>query len=124
MIGEQMVQINRTDNFIKWLRKLKDPIGKAGIATRIKQAESGNFSNHKILPNTGGIYEMRIFKGNGYRVYYAQQGESIYLLLIGGSKDSQNRDIKKAIDIWQQVQQDLQQDTDDDDSGQNTDCTF
>ncbi|WP_227428865.1 type II toxin-antitoxin system RelE/ParE family toxin [Psychrobacter sp. I-STPA6b] len=109
-----MIQINTTDIFINWLKKLKDPIGKAGIAIRIKRAESGNFGDHKILPNTGGIYEMRIFKGNGYRVYYAQQGENIYLLLIGGSKDSQTRDVQKAIDIWQQVQQDLEQDNDDD----------
>lgn len=43
-----------------------------------------------------GIYKIRIFKGNGYRVYYAQEGETIYFLLIGGSKDNQQSDINKA----------------------------
>ena len=46
---------------------------------------------------------MRIFKGNGYRVYYAKQGDTLYLLLIGGSKDSQTSDISKACTLWQQV---------------------
>lgn len=56
---------------------------------------------------------MRIFKGNGYRVYYAQQGETIYLLLMGGAKDSQQTDINKAVKLWQTIQQ---QDTQDNDS--------
>ncbi|WP_019520702.1 type II toxin-antitoxin system RelE/ParE family toxin [Faucicola boevrei] len=51
---------------------------------------------------------MRIFKGNGYRVYYAQQGEKIYLLLLGGSKDKQQTDINKATAMWQAIQQELQ----------------
>ena len=70
---------------------------------RIKRAQGGNFGDHKPLANTNGIYEMRIFKGNGYRVYYAQQGDTLYLLLIGGSKDSQTNDISKACTLWQQV---------------------
>ncbi len=48
---------------------------------------------------------MQTFKGNGYRVYYTQQGETIYLLLIGGSKDSQQSDINKAKEIWQDMQE-------------------
>ena len=88
------------DNFTEWLEKLKDPIGKVGITARLARARNGNFGDSKLLPNTGGIYEMRIFKGNGYRVYYAQQGEKLYLLLMGGSKDSQQADINKAIDLW------------------------
>lgn len=48
---------------------------------------------------------MRIFKGNGYRVYYAQQGQTVYLLLMGGSKDSQQGDIAKAKTLWQAIQQ-------------------
>lgn len=97
--------INRTDIFIEWLNDLKDPIGKAGIAIRINRAESGNFGDHKLLPDTGGIYEMRIFKGNGYRVYYAQQGETIYLLLMGGSKDQQQSEINNAKKLWKAIQQ-------------------
>lgn len=100
-----MITINQTEQFSHWLHKLKDPIGKIGILTRIRRAQDGNFGDHKPLSNTGGIYEMRIFKGNGYRVYYAQEADAIYLLLIGGSKDSQQSDIDKACKLWQQVRQ-------------------
>ena len=99
-----MIEINQTEAFRRWLHKLKDPLGKVGILTRIKRAQGGNFGDHKPLANTGGIYEMRIFKGNGYRVYYAQEGDTVYLLLLGGSKDSQQSDIAKACTLWQQVQ--------------------
>lgn len=100
-----MNTINKTDIFDKWLLKLKDPIGKIGILKRIERAEQGNFGDHKLLPNSGGIYEMRIFKGNGYRVYYAQSGDTIYLLLIGGAKDSQAQDIEQAKHLWQTLQE-------------------
>lgn len=96
--------INQTNIFSDWLTSLKDPIGKAGIAVRIKRAENGNFGDSKLLPNTGGIYEMRVFKGNGYRVYYAQQGETVYLLLMGGAKDSQQPDINRAVKLWRTIQ--------------------
>lgn len=100
--------LNKTVVFDEWLQSLKDPLGLVGIVARLKRAENGNFGDYKLLPNTGGIYEMRIFKGNGYRVYYAQQGEKIYLLLLGGSKDKQQTDINKAAAMWQAIQQELQ----------------
>ena len=108
-----MIEIDQTETFSRWLHKLKDPLGKVGILARIRRAQGGNFGDHKPLANTGGIYEMRIFKGNGYRVYYAQQGDALYLLLIGGSKDSQQSDITKACALWQQVQ-DQEEDINDD----------
>lgn len=108
-----MIDINQTEQFSHWLHKLKDSLGKVGVLARIKRAQGGNFGDHKILPNTGGIYEMRIFKGNGYRVYYAKQGETLYLLLIGGSKDSQALDIDKACTLWQQVKNDTEENSDD-----------
>jgi len=98
-----MISIDQTEQFSRWLHRLKDPSGKVGILARIRRAENGNFGDHKPLANTGGIYEMRIFKGNGYRVYYAKQGDTLYLLLIGGSKDTQTSDINKACTLWQQV---------------------
>lgn len=107
-----MNTLNKTDQFMDWYNKLKDPIGKAGIAMRLMRAENGNFGDHKLLPDTGGIYEMRIFKGNGYRVYYAQEGETIYLLLIGGSKDNQQSDINKAKTLWQQIQTEQEKNND------------
>lgn len=100
-----MNMINKTAIFDKWLSSLKDPIGKIGILKRIERAQNGNFGDHKLLPNSGGIYEMRIFKGNGYRVYYAQSGDTVYLLLVGGSKDSQAQDIDKAKHLWQTLQE-------------------
>lgn len=102
--------IDKTEIFDEWLSDLKDPLGKIGILARIKRAEKGNFGDHKSLPETGGIYEMRIFKGNGYRVYYAQQGETVYLLLMGGSKDRQQTDIKKAVKLWQAIQEEQDND--------------
>ena len=71
--------------------------------THIKRSQGGNFGDHKVLLNTGNIYKMRIFKGNGYRVYYAKQCYTVYLLLLGGSKDSQQSDITKACAIWEQT---------------------
>ena len=56
---------------------------------------------------------MRIFKGNGYRIYYAKQGDTLYLLLIGGSKDSQSSDIDRACKLWQQVKDDTEERPDD-----------
>lgn len=100
-----MNTLNKTEVFLEWYKKLKDPIGKAGIAMRLSRAEHGNFGDHKLLPNTGGIYEMRIFKGNGYRLYYSQEQETIYLLLIGGDKDNQSKDIEKAKQLWQTIQE-------------------
>lgn len=97
--------MNKTDQFLQWYNKLKDPIGKAGIAMRLARAEQGNFGDHKLLPNSGGIYEMRIFKGNGYRIYYAQSGDSVYLLLIGGAKDRQTQDIEQAKQLWRTLQE-------------------
>lgn len=108
-----MIDIDQTEPFRHWLHKLKDPLGKVGVLARIKRAQSGNFGDHKLLANTGGIYEMRIFKGNGYRIYYAKQGDTLYLLLIGGSKDSQSSDIDRACKLWQQVKDDTEERPDD-----------
>lgn len=95
-----MNQIIITDNFAHWLEKLKNPIAKATIARRIKNAIKGNFGDHKLLAGTGGLYEMRIDTGKGYRIYYAQKGEIIYILLHGGDKSTQQTDIDKAKAIW------------------------
>ncbi|QIW14931.1 hypothetical protein A4G20_00320 [Pasteurellaceae bacterium RH1A] len=88
--------IEMTESFAKWLLALKDKIGAAAIKARIKRAENGNFGDHKLLPDTGGVYEMRIDKGKGYRVYYGQIGQYLYLLTNGGDKSSQQVDIEKA----------------------------
>ncbi|MCK3656999.1 hypothetical protein A4G19_15160 [Pasteurellaceae bacterium Macca] len=89
-----MNQIEMTEEFAEWLDKLKDPIAKASIGKRIKRAALGNFGDFKNLK--GNLYEMRIDKGKGYRIYYTQKGEIIYILLCGGHKSTQQADITKA----------------------------
>ena len=85
----------RTTEFDVWLSNLKDKAGKARILKRIRAAEGGNFGDCE--PVGEGVSEMRIRVGPGYRLYYTRIGEVVYLLLVGGDKSSQPRDIKRAI---------------------------
>jgi putative addiction module killer protein len=87
----------RSEAFDAWLSALKDKVGRARIIHRIRSAEHGNFGDCE--PVGEGISEMRIHTGPGYRVYYTRRGEVVYLLLLGGDKASQKRDIKRAIDM-------------------------
>jgi putative addiction module killer protein len=87
----------RSEEFNAWLSALKDKIGRARIIHRIRSAEHGNFGDCE--PVGEGVSEMRIHFGPGYRVYYTRHGEVIYLLLLGGNKSSQKRDIKHAIEM-------------------------
>lgn len=89
-----MYTVLRSDAFDKWLSKLKDAKGKARIVARIRSAELGNLGDIKSVGD--GISEMRIHYGPGYRVYFTRRGRLLILLLIGGDKSSQKRDIKKA----------------------------
>lgn len=93
-----MIEVRRTDEFAKWLKRLKDPDAKSRINWRIRRiALTGNFGDYK--PVGDGVCELRIDYGPGYRMYFAQRGKEIILLLIGGDKSSQQRDIKKAKEI-------------------------
>lgn len=96
--------INQTELFKTWLNSLSDPIAKAKIITRIKRATLGNFGDYKSLGD--GINEMRIDTGKGYRVYFAQQDKIIYLLLLGGDKSTQSKDIKAAKKMWKMIKKD------------------
>lgn len=84
----------RTPEFDAWLKVLRDSVGKARIISRIRSAEQGNFSDCE--PVGEGISEMRIHCGPGYRVYYTRKGKVVYLLICGGDKSTQKRDIKQA----------------------------
>jgi len=92
-----MNTFNRSDKFDTWLSALKDKIGRARIVHRIRSAEHGNFGDCE--PVGEGVYEMRIHFGPGYRVYFTRRGELVYLLLLGGDKSSQKRDITRAIEM-------------------------
>lgn len=98
-----MNTIARTETFSAWLASLKDLKARAKIVIRIKQAGQGNFGD--VKPISDGVFEMRIHFGPGYRVYYAREGRAVYLLLIGGDKSTQRRDIKTAISMWKQIKE-------------------
>jgi len=89
-----MYTIKETELFSKWLLKLKDIRGKVAILRRIKRVTQGNFGDHKFIGDN--VNELRIKIGAGYRVYYTKKGEQIIILLIGGDKSTQSKDIEKA----------------------------
>jgi len=92
-----MNSFQRSDEFDAWLTALKDKLGRARIVHRIRSAEFGNFGDCESVGE--GVSEMRIHFGPGYRVYFTRRGEVVYLLLLGGDKSSQKRDIKRAIEM-------------------------
>ena len=90
-----MIEILQTDEFAKWLKRLRDADARARINVRIRRISlTGNFGDAK--PVGDGIFELRIDYGPGYRVYCSQRDKEIILLLIGGDKSSQQKDIDKA----------------------------
>ena len=92
----------RTELFDGWLRALRDTTGKARIIARIRSAEAGNFGD--VAPVGEGIFEMRIHVGPGYRVYYCRRVGVTYLLLCGGDKSSQRKDISMAKKLLRQLE--------------------
>ena len=84
----------QTPGFVRWLEGLHDPVAQARIASRIRRLEHGNAGDWKQLD--GRIAEMRIDHGPGYRVYFARHGEAIVILLAGGDKRTQRRDLATA----------------------------
>jgi putative addiction module killer protein len=89
-----MITFLRTAEFDTWLKALRDPIAKARVAARIRSAEAGNFGDCESVGNS--ISEMRVHVGPGYRLYYCRRDDVVYLLLCGGDKSSQKRDINLA----------------------------
>lgn len=83
----------------EWLRSLRDPVGKRNILRRLYDLEErSHFGDRRPLRD--GVWELRIRSGPGYRIYYAMAGEKVVLLLAGGDKSSQARDIDRAVDYW------------------------
>ena len=87
----------RTEEFDAWLAALKDKVGRARILHRIRSAEHGNFGDCDSVGE--GVFELRVHFGPGYRAYFTRRAEVVYLLLLGGDKSSQKRDIKRAIEM-------------------------
>lgn len=99
-----MNTLYETEDFSCWLDRLSDRKAVGRILDRIRSAKAGNFGDCKALGD--GISEMRIHFGPGYRVYYAREGTRMYLLLLGGDKSSQKRDIRQATALWRKIQED------------------
>lgn len=93
--------IRLTRAFEKWLEKLKDFRAISRITARIESARRGNFGDCK--PVGRGVSEMRVFVGKGYRLYFIQNGDTVYILLNGGDKSTQQQDIKKAKKIAKEL---------------------
>jgi putative addiction module killer protein len=101
-----MFEIFRSSDFDQWLTGLRDAKSKARILLRLRQAASGHFGDCNSVGD--GISEMRVHIGPGYRIYFMRTGSTIYLLLTGGDKDSQSRDIARAKElarIWREENQ-------------------
>ncbi len=97
-----MFFIEKTFEFDKWLKKLKDFKAKSKIILRIQKMETDeHFGDCK--PVGDGIREMRINFSKGYRVYFKERDGKIIILLIGGDKSTQQKDIAKAKEIWKKL---------------------
>lgn len=92
-----MYLIKQTEMFSKWLYKLKDVQGKVFILRRVDRMKNGNFGDYKALGD--GLSELRLTTGPAYRVYFAQKGDEIIVLLVGGDKSTQSKDIEKAREL-------------------------
>ncbi len=95
-----MFEVRKTAVFANWLKSLKDVRAQARIFMRINRLEAGLLGDVKFF---SGIGELRIDYGPGYRVYFVQRGNEIVILLCGGDKSSQSKDIKQAIEMAREL---------------------
>ena len=93
-----MLRFEETDVFSEWLTTLQDVRAKTQIMRRLVRARTGNFGD--VAPVGEGISEMRVDEGAGYRVYFGRREKVVYILLCGGDKKSQRRDIAAAKQLW------------------------
>jgi len=90
-----MVEVRQTEQFVRWLEGLRDLRGRAKVLARIERLIGGNPGD--VRPVGSGLSELRIYYGPGYRVYYLQRGTTLIILLAGGDKSSQVKDIDEAL---------------------------
>jgi putative addiction module killer protein len=96
-----MIEVRQTDVFAAWFAGLRDREARARITVRIRRLSLGNPGD--VKPVGSGVSEMRISYGPGYRVYFVRRGDTVIVLLCGGDKRSQNRDIERALALAQEV---------------------
>ena len=97
------MRVEKTDEYRDWIDALKDHAGRARILVRVDRLTHGNPGQHRDL--TGGISELKVDVGPGYRVYYTQRGTRLLLLLVGGEKSTQQKEIAKAIALAKNFQE-------------------
>lgn len=95
------MEIRQTEVYSKWFKSLRDRQARARINIRIRRLSMGNPGD--VKPAGRGVSELRINHGSGYRVYFVQRGSELIILLAGGDKRTQNRDIKTALDLAQEL---------------------
>jgi putative addiction module killer protein len=92
-----MFEMRQTDEYQRWFERLRDVHAQLRIAARIRRVSLGNLGD--VKPVGEGVSELRIPYGPGYRVYLTRQGETVIILLAGGDKSSQRRDIERAKEL-------------------------
>lgn len=97
------MRVDQTEAYLDWINTLKDRAGRARIQVRVDRLIHGNPGMHRDL--TGGVSELKIDFGPGYRVYYTQRGNRLLLLLAGGDKSTQQSDIKRALELAHNFQE-------------------
>lgn len=93
---------NGTEPFTAWFEGLRDPSVRRRILVRLRRVEQGNYGDYRSLQD--GVYELRFPFGPGYRVYFGEDGDTVVVILGGGDKRTQNRDIDKAKACWKEYQ--------------------
>ncbi len=96
-------EIRVTLKFDRWLKSIKDPVIQDRLTQRISNMTFGHFGDHRLID--GNLFELRFFFGAGYRIYYTIQHGQIILLLCGGDKSSQNKDIQRAKKLLNELEQ-------------------
>ena len=96
-----MIEVRQSDVFAAWFAGLRDHQARARITVRIRRLSLGNPGD--VKPVGGGVSEMRVDYGPGYRVYFARRGDLVVVLLCGGDKRSQSRDIARAIELAREL---------------------
>lgn len=96
-----MIEILETGEYAVWFERLRDRMAKTRILIRIRRVSLGNFGD--VKPVGEGVSELRVDYGPGYRVYFLRKGEKLVVLLGGGDKRTQSRDIQRAIALSKEV---------------------
>ena len=93
---------NGVEPFVAWLKGLRDPSVRRRILMRLRRVEQGNYGDYRSVQD--GVYELRFQFGPGYRVYFGEDGNTVVVILGGGDKSTQSRDIDNAKACWKEYQ--------------------